>query len=390
MVPTPKSRVARVFAAALLASASFGVLAQPVAADSLSDKQARAKQLAQQIETNAERAEHLAETYNQAQVDLDKVGRDLEETRVKTEQTEREAAGILGALRTQARNAYVEGPTSGPKLVPEPGKDPLVASQYVQVMTGRQANSLDAARAALAKVKDQREKLLTAQKRAKTAQENADRLNREAKAADATARASLAEVKNDIADLVATERDRLAKERDEREAAKAKETTTAEAATATTRNEPVRNQQSARPLTTPKTPSAPGGREPRPPTTSGNKPAPPNPSPGPASGAGAAVAFARGQLGKPYVYGAAGPNSYDCSGLTMSAWRAGGKSIPRTTTTQYAASQGVSNPMPGDLAFAHMNHVGLYIGGGQMIHAPQTGDVVKVAPARAGAGYRRP
>jgi cell wall-associated NlpC family hydrolase len=97
-----------------------------------------------------------------------------------------------------------------------------------------------------------------------------------------------------------------------------------------------------------------------------------------------AISFARAQLGKPYVYGATGPNSYDCSGLTQAAWAAAGVSIPRTTYAQvdFGIRVSASQLRPGDLVFFYssISHVGLYIGNGEMIHAPHTGDVVKTAP----------
>ncbi|MFF3840309.1 NlpC/P60 family protein [Streptomyces sp. NPDC001930] len=97
-----------------------------------------------------------------------------------------------------------------------------------------------------------------------------------------------------------------------------------------------------------------------------------------------AVSFARAQLGKPYVWGATGPSAYDCSGLTQAAWRAAGVSLPRTTYTQINAGRRVSRSQlaPGDLIFFYsgISHVGLYIGGGQMIHAPRPGAPVRVAP----------
>ncbi|MQY02494.1 C40 family peptidase [Actinomadura macrotermitis] len=109
---------------------------------------------------------------------------------------------------------------------------------------------------------------------------------------------------------------------------------------------------------------------------------------GPASGsARKALDFAYAQLGKPYVYGATGPNSYDCSGLTMRAWEAAGVSITRTTNTQWAATRHIdkSDLQPGDLVFfSNLGHVGMYVGGGKMIHAPHTGDVVKISDISSG------
>ncbi|MFJ4853909.1 NlpC/P60 family protein [Streptomyces sp. NPDC088730] len=100
--------------------------------------------------------------------------------------------------------------------------------------------------------------------------------------------------------------------------------------------------------------------------------------------AAAAVAFAYGALGKPYVWGATGPSSFDCSGLTQASWRAAGVSLPRTTYTQINAGQqvGRSELAPGDLVFFYsgISHVGLYIGNGRMIHAPRPGAPVRIAP----------
>ncbi|ARF74714.1 hypothetical protein B7C62_22605 [Kitasatospora albolonga] len=106
----------------------------------------------------------------------------------------------------------------------------------------------------------------------------------------------------------------------------------------------------------------------------------------PASGtrAARAISFAHGAIGKPYVWGATGPNAFDCSGLTQAAWRAAGVSLPRTTYTQINAGQRVSRSQlaPGDLVFFYsgISHVGLYIGNGQMIHAPRPGAPVRIAP----------
>lgn len=104
----------------------------------------------------------------------------------------------------------------------------------------------------------------------------------------------------------------------------------------------------------------------------------------PSARAAQAVAFAYSALGLPYVWGATGPSSYDCSGLTQAAWQAAGVSLPRTTYTQINAGRRVSESQlqPGDLVFFYsgISHVGLYIGNGQMIHAPHPGAPVRIAP----------
>ncbi|MEW2551836.1 NlpC/P60 family protein [Streptomyces zhihengii] len=108
------------------------------------------------------------------------------------------------------------------------------------------------------------------------------------------------------------------------------------------------------------------------------------PAAAPGSRAAQAVAYAYGALGKPYVWGATGPGSYDCSGLTQAAWKAAGVSLPRTTYTQIDAGRRVprSQLAHGDLVFFYsgVTHVGLYIGDGRMIHAPRPGAPVRIAP----------
>ena len=100
-------------------------------------------------------------------------------------------------------------------------------------------------------------------------------------------------------------------------------------------------------------------------------------------GAAAAIASARAELGKPYVWGASGPDSFDCSGLTAWAWGHAGVNLPHSAAAQQGmgSSVGRSELQPGDLVFfgSPAYHVALYIGGGLIIHAPTTGDVVKIA-----------
>lgn len=118
--------------------------------------------------------------------------------------------------------------------------------------------------------------------------------------------------------------------------------------------------------------------------------------PSPTGAASVAVHTALAQLGKPYVWGAAGPNSFDCSGLTMYAWGAAGVSLPHSAAAQYDALPHVSQSdlRPGDLVFfgSYIHHVGMYIGKGVMVAAPSSGRVVQVQKAIRSdyAGAARP
>jgi cell wall-associated NlpC family hydrolase len=108
--------------------------------------------------------------------------------------------------------------------------------------------------------------------------------------------------------------------------------------------------------------------------------------PAPSGGAAAAIAYARAQIGKPYVYAGTGPGAYDCSGLTMMAWAQGGVGMSHGSQSQWASFPKVPIPQlqPGDLVFfgssgPSNHHVGIYIGGGTMIEAPHTGAYVRYA-----------
>jgi peptidoglycan DL-endopeptidase CwlO len=104
------------------------------------------------------------------------------------------------------------------------------------------------------------------------------------------------------------------------------------------------------------------------------------PTGSPGAGHPEAASIALRYLGVPYVYGGASPSGFDCSGLVMYVYAQLGISLPHYTVAQWNATQPISSPAPGDLVFFNgLGHVGIYIGGGQFIHAPHTGDVVKIS-----------
>jgi cell wall-associated NlpC family hydrolase len=123
---------------------------------------------------------------------------------------------------------------------------------------------------------------------------------------------------------------------------------------------------------------------------SGNYPSPPVPA------NGSVVDFAKSRLGCPYVWGASGPGSFDCSGLMMWAYGKVGINLSHSSGSQISEGYRVSRKdlQPGDLVFfgSPIHHVGMYVGGGMMIHAPHSGDVVKIASMDRGdyAGACRP
>lgn len=125
-------------------------------------------------------------------------------------------------------------------------------------------------------------------------------------------------------------------------------------------------------------------------------PGPPGDVPAPTPQAGTAIAFALSQLGKPYVWGATGPGSYDCSGLMLRAYEAAGIQLPRVSRQQFhaGAKLPVEHAAPGDLLFwaydtsdpRTIHHVAMYLGGGQIVEAQQTGVPVHTRAVRFDEG----
>ncbi|MEW2547451.1 C40 family peptidase [Streptomyces sp. NPDC047002] len=194
-------------------------------------------------------------------------------------------------------------------------------------------------------------------------------------ASQAKLRASKAQIQQKLGDarallsrLTAQEKARLAALQRQKEAAARKKAQAKAAQEARDRAEARRQQAARQSAQQPPAGTGTGGGT--------GTAAPPS-----ATKAGKALAFARAQIGKPYVWGATGPSSYDCSGLTQAAWRAAGVDLPRTTYDQVDAGTRVSTDdlAPGDLVFFYsdISHVGMYIGGGMMIHAPHPGADVR-------------
>lgn len=193
----------------------------------------------------------------------------------------------------------------------------------------------------------------------------------EAEEKASAARARLADLAEDIEAKVAEQEDEIGELTAAIERAEKREAEREAAAAAAAREE-AREEAAA---AAPPDPAGDGGGS-----------AAPNPAPGPSAGAGVAVQAALSQVGKPYQWGAEGPDSYDCSGLTMWAWAHAGVSLPHNSGMQYAATPRVSLGaiQPGDLLFygSPIHHVSMYIGNNQMVEAPYTGSQVRVVPLR--------
>lgn len=184
----------------------------------------------------------------------------------------------------------------------------------------------------------------------------------------------------------ALEAERRRREAAEAARARAEQERAAAAATSNTSNTSTETSDD-RP-SVPDRPNRPGpGTGPTPPPPP--RPDPPTPPVSPPNGrAATAVSAALSRLGTPYRWGGTTPAGFDCSGLMLWSWAQAGVGLPRTSRAQRSYTQRISAAQlqPGDLVFSGnpVSHVGMYIGGGQMVHSPHTGDVVKISPLRSG------
>lgn len=371
------------------------------AADAIADKKAEAERIARQLEQQSRQISILAEDYDEARLAIEKTEAELATAEAQVKKTDAEAGAIRTRLKDQAVESYIRGgsmPALAMLVDTQSTEDLGIRTHYVKTVTAGAVDVLDELRAVRIELGEQRERLDATRSEAKAAAELAESKRREAAAAQAAQERTLSKVQGELAALVEAEAKRRAEEEARRvqaemaareakakadaEAAAAREAAAREAAsrraaeaaraTTTTTARPVSGTvaTTVRPTTTT---TAPKTTTTEPPTTSGP----------PAAGADAAIAEARRQLGKPYEWGGSGPDTFDCSGLTSWAWRAGGKRLSHSSRAQYSETSRVafSDIQPGDLLFYGnpIHHVGLYIGDGQMIEAPETGKNVRIA-----------
>ena len=329
-------------------------LAVAQAKPALQSARDKARALSEQIDAQGEKLSLANERYNQAAVRRQRLAEAVTAARDDAAAAERRWDELRGRLADRVRTLYMH---PGAPLAAWLSMRSLNEDARARVLS----NSVLTSDARLVEQTD-RARLEVRRRSHALSELNADaRRNVEALAAERTRvtrslesqRALLSEVRGDIADYIEADRRReLARAARHEEAAPR---TQAPAITSPSSDEP-KKEESEEPIA---------------------------PAPAPSSGAAKAVEVARNQIGKPYKWAAAGPDSYDCSGLTMYAWSAAGVQLPHSAAGQYDMLPKVSRASlaPGDLVFygSPIHHVGIYEGGGIMIEAPQTGENVRRA-----------
>jgi cell wall-associated NlpC family hydrolase len=307
-------------------------------------------QVRDQVRTLESRAEAATERFNAARNQLADVQDTLAGLQRKVKRERAELQQVLSSVDDLARATYTSGgiDTSLQVLLAEDPTEFLAQAAALDQVAQSQASSLRRTQTA-------RLRLAQSEAAVEDKESIAQKYRDEMSEAKGEADQQLDEAQNILANLEEEERQRLAalaeEERRQSQAA-------ASAAAAALNQAPSSSSSGSGPS------SAGGGY------TGGSR-------------AAAAVSYALAQVGNRYVAAAAGPDAFDCSGLTMTAWRQSGVSLPHYSYSQYSATRRipVSEAQPGDLVFyfgSGAHHVGLYIGGGKMVHAANPGDGVRV------------
>ncbi|MEU0166263.1 NlpC/P60 family protein [Streptomyces iakyrus] len=362
------TRVAGIRTPALATAAltSVALLSQSANAAPQADDKPSLEEVEKKVDDLYRQAGSATEKYNAAKEKTAKQRKRADaliDDVAKRTQKLNEAREELGSFASAQYRTGAAAPDTATFLLADTPQDYFDQTQLMDRMTGRQKVAVDDYIAQQSETTEKRQE----------ATESLEALTEsqgDLKTAKATVQRKLADARELMSRLTAEEKARLAaieKQKQEEAARKADELARQQAAQRQAQEEAAQQQDSG------SSSSGTAG------SGSSTSTAPADSSY--ATKADKALAFARAQIGKPYVWGAVGPGSYDCSGLTQAAWKAAGVDLPRTTYDQVNAGTTVplSQAQPGDLVFFYddVTHVGIYIGNGMMIHAPKPGTYVR-------------
>ena len=354
-------------------------LTSPARADTSEDKKRQVAQIADRIEQLGDRAASLGQAINGAQQAVQEAEGAIAQSEQKLAALDAKLGETRSSMANFALHAYVYADQSSGMSALISGTSMTDGSAqregYAQVAMGGSLAVTDDLGALIEDANRERQVLAERKASRDKALENLTASKDAAEQAQAKQQELLVKTKGELATLLEQERQRRA------EAAAAASRAAAQAA--------LQAQQAAAARTaadTARSPAAPADPADGTPAQAKPRPSVAVPDiPATSPGAGTAVRAALSQLGVPYRFATASPGvSFDCSGLTMWAWAQAGVSMGHYTVTQYHEFPHVplDQLQPGDIVFFYsdLGHNGMYIGNGQFIHAPRTGDVVKISP----------
>jgi cell wall-associated NlpC family hydrolase len=363
---TPGTRVAGIRTPALATAAltSVALLSQTATAAPSDDGRPSLEEVEKKVGDLYRQAESATEKYNAAKEKTAKQRKQvdtlLDDVAERTQKLN-EARAELGSFAAAQYRTGAGVPDTATFLLADTPQDIFDQRQVMDRMTGRQKEAVD-------DYVTQQSETMRKRQEATESLQTLTETQGDLKTAKATVQKKLTDARELMAKLTAEEKARLAAiEKKKQQEAARKAAELAEQQKAQEKAAAAAQQDSG---TSAGSPSGSSGSTTSPSTDSSYT-----------TKAEKALAFARAQIGKPYVWGATGPGSYDCSGLTQAAWKAAGVTVPRTTYDQVNAGTTVpvSQALPGDLVFFYddVTHVGIYIGNGMMIHAPKPGTYVR-------------
>lgn len=370
-------RLAAVGVAALVTVAvtSDVVLAPVASAQSVDDQSRKVARLADQLERLEEEIDRYAEDYAAALDEQTRLTEEIDATTIRVNELEAQLAELQGDLATVAIAAFVTGGAGGTltSLLTSTGGigDAVQRQHLTRVALDAGVVNADDLDALVARLAAERRSLERAQQRMTALAEAAESARRTAEEQQAEYRRQYQQAKNELGQLIVAERARRERARlaeAQRQAEANRQAREAAAAAASARS----GGSTARAVALPNIP---------PPSTK----------------AGIVVNAALSQLGVPYRFATSKPGvAFDCSGLTKWAWGMAGVPLPHQSRQQFNTTTRIprEHAQAGDLIYYYspISHVGIYLGDGRLVHAPATGDVVKVSAVNWGrvAGVTRP
>jgi cell wall-associated NlpC family hydrolase len=359
---------------ALAVTAVLALLAPSLAAaqprQSVSELESRAKQVAAELGRLRAKSDQLDEDYLAAKAEVADLQAQLAEKESAVGAAQAQLDATTSTAKQYAIQAYVNGGEVDPILLPSTDvADASHRSAFLSSLHGDRTQAMDDVRASQLRLGAEQKSLTGAKQRieAKVAALDATQAQLQSTISRQTELQS--SVNGQLAEAVAAEQARVAAAREAEALRQARAEADRAAAAAARARAAIPPRAEIRAATNAKEAA----------------PAVELPDPGPVSpGAATAIATAKSQLGVPYRWGASSPGKgFDCSGLVLYAWGAAGKSLPHSSRAMFSMSQRISADQlqPGDLVFGGnpVHHVGLYVGNGLMIHAPSSGDVVKIS-----------